>query len=67
MHKLFFLIISLILSCNQDYQVVSKDVRGVYEEVEVPTYIEVEVPVGIPKSDFWKVSLSLINSSQNLR
>ncbi len=51
MHKLFLLIIFLIFSCNQDYQVVSKDERIVYEEVEVPMYIEVEVPVGTPTED----------------
>ena len=51
MHKLFLLIISLILSCNQDYQVVSKDVQVVYEEIEIPVYIEVEIPVGVPTED----------------
>lgn len=38
-------------SCNQDYQVVVKEPEVIYEEVEVPVYIEVEIPVGTPTED----------------
>jgi len=40
-----------ICGCNQDYQVMVKEPQVIVEEVEVPVYIEVEVPTGTPTED----------------
>lgn len=40
-----------VCGCNHDYQVMVKEAEVIVEEVEVPVYIEVEVPTGIPTED----------------
>lgn len=47
----FLSFVLLICGCNQDYQVMVKEPQIVVEEVEVPVYIEVEVPTGIPEEE----------------
>ena len=44
-------VLALMASCNQDYQVIYKEPQIIYEEVEVPVYIETEVPVGTPTEE----------------
>lgn len=38
-------------SCDHDYTVMTREPKVIYEQVEVPTYIEVEVPTGTPAED----------------
>lgn len=40
-----------IAACDQDYQIVVKEPEVIYEEVEVPVYIEVEVITGTPTEE----------------
>ena len=47
----FLSFVLLICGCNQDYQVMVKEPQIIVEEVEVPVYIEVEVPTGIPEEE----------------
>lgn len=56
MHPSRFLASLLLLwvytsACNQDYQVVVREPEVIYEQVEVPVYIEVEVPTGTPAEE----------------
>ena len=44
-------LLTLVPSCDHDYQVVVREPEVIYEQVEVPVYIEVEVPVGTPTED----------------
>ena len=37
--------------CNHDYTVMTREPEVIYEEVEVPVYIEVEVPTGTPEEE----------------
>ena len=37
--------------CNHDYTVMTREPQVVYEQVEVPVYIETEVPVGTPTEE----------------
>jgi hypothetical protein len=64
MHPLLLLLISMLMSCDQDYQVVVKEPEVIYEEIEVPVYIEVEVPVGTPTEDveIWVDSFVQVNA-----
>ena len=50
-HLISLAIPLLMTSCDQDYQVVYKEPQIIYEEVEVPVYIETEVPVGTPTEE----------------
>ena len=50
-HLALIFITLLGLSCSQDYQVVVKEPEIIYEQVEVPIYIEVEVPTGTPTEE----------------
>ncbi len=45
------ILVSLFLSCDHDYQVVVREPEIIYEQVEVPVYIEVEIPVGTPTEE----------------
>ncbi len=52
----FRLLASLFLSlmipaCDHDYTVMTRDAEIVYETVEIPVYIEVEVPTGTPDEE----------------
>ena len=38
-------------SCDHDYTVITREPEVIYEQVEVPVYIEVEVPVGTPTEE----------------
>ena len=52
MQNAFILILSLFfLSCNHDYQVMVREPKVITEQIEVPVYIEVEVPVGTPTEE----------------
>lgn len=41
----------MICGCTQDYQVMVKEPQVIVEEIEVPVYIEVEVPTGTPTEE----------------
>lgn len=60
----FILFIFTITSCNHDYQVMVREPEIVYEQVEVPVYIEVEVPVGTPTEEVevWVDSFVQVNA-----
>lgn len=64
MHLLFLLLTFLLASCDQDYQIVVKEPEIIYEEIEVPVYIEVEVPIGTPTEDveIWVDSFVQVNA-----
>lgn len=52
MQNAFILILSLFfLSCDHDYQVMVREPKVITEQIEVPVYIEVEVPVGTPTEE----------------
>ena len=68
---LFRLVMALLIllavpasGCNHDYQVLVRDPEVIVEEVEVPVYIEVEVPIGTPTEDVevWVDSFIQVNS-----
>ena len=40
-----------ISACEHDYTVMTREPEVIYEQVEVPVYIEVEVPTGTPAED----------------
>lgn len=44
-------LMSVMPSCNHDYTVMTREPEVIYEQVEVPVYIEVEVPVGTPTEE----------------
>ena len=53
MQRLLPLLIAVLtmLSCDSDYTVMTREPEVIYEQVEVPVYIEVEVPVGTPTEE----------------
>ncbi len=64
MHPSRFLACLLLLwvyvsGCDHDYTVMTRTPEVIYEQIEVPVYIEVEVPTGIPTEDveIWVDSL----------
>ena len=53
MHRIFPLLLAvfMMLSCEHDYTVMTREPKVIYEQVDVPVYIEVEVPVGTPTEE----------------
>jgi len=51
--------ITFIAGCDHDYTILTKEPEVIYETVEVPVYVEVEVPTGTPTEDveIWVDSL----------
>lgn len=43
--------ITIIAGCDHDYTILTKEPQVIYETVEVPVYVEVEVPTGTPTED----------------
>ena len=48
---LLFFLFAYISACDHDYQVMVREPEVIYEQVEVPVYIEVEVPTGTPAEE----------------
>lgn len=47
----FLFLLATQPSCDHDYTVMTREPQVVYEQIEVPVYIEVEVPTGTPAED----------------
>ena len=56
---LLFFLCAYVSACEHDYTVMTREPKVVYEQVEVPVYIEVEVPTGTPveEVEIWVDSL----------
>ena len=50
-HLLSLFSLLWLSSCDHDYQVMVREPEVIYEQVEVPVYIEVEVPTGTPTEE----------------
>tara|TARA_Y100001937_G_scaffold127598_1_gene200317 strand:- start:173 stop:1147 length:975 start_codon:yes stop_codon:yes gene_type:complete len=47
----FLFLLATMPSCDHDYTVMTREPEVIYEQVEVPVYIEVEVPTGTPAEE----------------